>query len=581
MKPLKNILISTLLLSSLAYTANITSWKANYSSGSDIWIEIEDKPNNNQDWVGIYPAGSTNDWDNVVTWKWAKYTSPTQVDQGDWYKFQLDDGNYEARFFLNNSFTLNDKVSFSVGKQKLPTLTLVKKNYKEKENITVKLSNLPANNGDWVGIYSKGSSNDWANVVRWSYTNGTPSMNHEGIRNGTITLEGIDAGEYEARLFYDNSYRLEKKVGFSVEENNNNNTVAIGAREVNATPRNQGKLFASPNGQGDCMSYGNACDIYTAIGKLSQTNNVLFLRGGVYHLNKRIYFDSHKKGTEEIPLVIESIDSENKAVLIGNLKHDALKIYQTEYLHFRNIEIKEFNGFGIRIRESNHIRVEGCSVHDNKQSGISLYGSSDNIITDNYTYNNRGNQGNTDGIQIEIYNNKNLSKNNRIIHNTVHDNSDDGIDNIAGVDTTISYNITYNNEGVPAANGNGGGGNGLGIKACGAHANGAKVMHNIAFGNKGNGIECQNNIGADVVFAYNTSFDNKDYGFGLEIDSQVTLHHNISSDNTKRQVIYGQQSENSWEVAEKVPFISTNINSTNFLRPEAGSVFENMGAYAR
>jgi parallel beta-helix repeat protein len=482
MKPLKNILISTLLLSSLAYTANIISWKANYSSGSDVWIELEDKPNNAQDWVGIYPAGSTNDWDNVVEWKWAKDTSPTQVDQGDWYKFQLDDGKYEARFFLNNSFTLNDKVSFSV----------------------------------------------------------------------------------EA----------------------NNNTVVIGARPVKATPKNKAKLFASPNGQGDCMSYGNACDIYTAIRKLSQTNNVLFLRGGNYYVSKELVIP---RGAQNKNIIIESYPNEQAVIVGDKITRGFYLGGKNKYAKIRKLEIKNFGGKAITLMRTSYVSIEGCKIYDNKASGISIYESSNNTITDNISYNNIDeHKGNADGIQIP-YGNA-YSENNKIIHNTVYNNSDDGIDGFGGKNTIISYNLSYNNIGAYAPNGNGGGGNGIGIKACSKYSLGGIVEHNIAFGNYGNGIECQVNSGKRVVFANNTSYDNgkgqkedngHGYGFGLPSDSAVTLNHNISSNNYLEQVSYGHQSENSWGIAEKVPFISTNINSTNFLRPEAGSVFENMGAYAR
>jgi len=111
------IILSIVAMTTFDWATDISTWKSNYTSGTDIWIEIEDKPDNAQDWVGIYPKGANNSWNNVVAWRWAKNTSATQYDKGDWYKFDLDDGAYEARFFLNNSYTVEDKVSFTVGKQ--------------------------------------------------------------------------------------------------------------------------------------------------------------------------------------------------------------------------------------------------------------------------------------------------------------------------------------------------------------------------------------------------------------------------------------------------------------------------------
>ncbi|MCH9813439.1 MAG: hypothetical protein K0U47_05785, partial [Epsilonproteobacteria bacterium] len=82
----------------------------------------------------------------------------------------------------------------------------------------VNVSGLPGGNGDWVGIYPVGSSNDWGNVVSWSYTNGTHSMDSAGIVNGSVNLSGIANGTYEARLFFDNSFTLENSVTFMVSE---------------------------------------------------------------------------------------------------------------------------------------------------------------------------------------------------------------------------------------------------------------------------------------------------------------------------------------------------------------------------
>ena len=84
------------------------------------------------------------------------------------------------------------------------------------ETITLALINLPGNKNDWVGIYPKGSSNAWENVVSWSFTNGTKGMVEYGITTGVLNLEGVVEGEYEARLFYNNSFELEDFIEFDV-----------------------------------------------------------------------------------------------------------------------------------------------------------------------------------------------------------------------------------------------------------------------------------------------------------------------------------------------------------------------------
>jgi hypothetical protein len=116
MKSIQNILMLIVIISSLTWAVSIKTWKKNYATNKDIWIKVENKPNNNKEWVvGVYPLGSSNTQANSIRWKWAKDTSDA-IDPGDWYKFlNLADGDYEARFFLNNKDGIEDSIAFSVG----------------------------------------------------------------------------------------------------------------------------------------------------------------------------------------------------------------------------------------------------------------------------------------------------------------------------------------------------------------------------------------------------------------------------------------------------------------------------------
>ena len=619
---LRKTLLSTILLTTLGWTADITSWKSNYDSNSDVWIELKDKPGNAQDWIGIYKAGSDNSWSNVIKWRWAKDTTPTQVDKGDWYKFHLDDGKYEARFFLNNSFTVEESISFSVGEQNNePSIKLSKSIYQENEKLSINLDNLPSNNGDWVGVYAKGASNDWGNVIRWSYTNGTKSMNKDGIEKGTLTLDGLESGAYEARLFYNNTFELVKKVGFSVEQNNNN-SVTIGAREVQSTPVNKGTLFASPNGHGDCLSKESACDIYTAFSKL-KAGSVLFLRGGEYPLVKTL--NVIHSGTKVKPILIESYPGEivtlngnesAESILENkNVVRHGIKI-TGNYVSIRRLEIKNMGAKGIVMLYNSHNLIEGNKIHHNFGGGVVVYAGKDgdndgpytlgyNIIRDNIIYNNsdadlggsmkascysydayliqRIQEGdytviysyrwgdNADGISISS------GTHNQVIHNTVYENSDDGIDTWRSNDTEVSFNSSYKN-------GTGRCGNGNGIKTGGNNKvenpkNGlrAVVKHNFSYFNNSNGFDY--NSGRNVTFAFNTSFGNKAHGF-TTADDTIT-HHNIALGNKDKTIHKAEHTDNSWSKDIAVEFISTNPNSKNFLRPKVGFGFENMGAYAK
>ncbi len=124
MKKILYGLLISIVLTSFASATEILSWKDNYPTGNSTWIELKDKPNNYHDWIGIYPRNSNNSWNNVVALVWARNTSPTAVDPGAWYEFELPDGEYDARFFLNKTNTVVEaSVAFSVG-QKPSTLAI-------------------------------------------------------------------------------------------------------------------------------------------------------------------------------------------------------------------------------------------------------------------------------------------------------------------------------------------------------------------------------------------------------------------------------------------------------------------------
>jgi len=207
MKVIQKILVLMIFISSLILATTLKTWKEHYPAGNSVWIKVENKPNNPKDWVGIYSLGTNNDWDNVVQWKWAKDIAKGTEDPGEWYEFdKLTDGNYEARFFLNNTYVIESFITFSVGN--VAQLSTSKNRYNVNEDITVKIVNQEKDNQNWIGVYSENASNDWGNVVVWDWTKGKKN----------VILDGLSIGHYEARLFYNNSFRDEAKVRFSVTD---------------------------------------------------------------------------------------------------------------------------------------------------------------------------------------------------------------------------------------------------------------------------------------------------------------------------------------------------------------------------
>ncbi len=202
--------------------AKVTVDNASIAPNEEIIISFNNTPGNKNDWIGIYPKGSNNDWGNVVAWFFTNNTKDTTVAgsvNGSITFAPLPKGEYEARLFYNNSFNLESLVRFKVEDKIVgPTLTSNKTLYTAQESISVNFTNLPANKDDWIAIYPKGSSNEWENVITWYFTNGTRDTDLAGVANGTLTFEPLVAGEYEARLFYNNSFNLEKSISFNVAQ---------------------------------------------------------------------------------------------------------------------------------------------------------------------------------------------------------------------------------------------------------------------------------------------------------------------------------------------------------------------------
>lgn len=90
-----------------------------------------------------------------------------------------------------------------------PRLILSQTTFAADEAIVVQYADLPGNENDWISIFEAGASND--QYGQWFYTN--------GAKNGTMTFDGLSAGNYEVRLFFDDSYNLEHKVAFTVSGN--------------------------------------------------------------------------------------------------------------------------------------------------------------------------------------------------------------------------------------------------------------------------------------------------------------------------------------------------------------------------
>ena len=227
---IKKVVLVSLLAALPSFATNInndsevyiSSPNPSYKAGDSIDIKYFGLQGNEDDWVGIYPTGASNDWENVLSWSWTNGDKDGEITLEG-----LEEGNYEARVFFHNSFKLVSKTPITVtgannnnnennnNNGALNTkVSTSKSSYNSGESIAVTVKDMKGADEDWIGIYPAGASNDWDNVLSWEWTN--------GAKNATISLEGVTSGSYEVRAFFENSFKKEATASFSVKAENNN-----------------------------------------------------------------------------------------------------------------------------------------------------------------------------------------------------------------------------------------------------------------------------------------------------------------------------------------------------------------------
>jgi hypothetical protein len=183
----------------------VTTDQDQYDSGEPITVSFSGAPGNDTDWIGLYAEGAGNG--NYKTYLYTGGTVNGSVVFSDGLP---SPGTYEARLFPNNSYNVASvSETFTVG----TVVTTDQDQYDSGESITVSFSGAPGNDNDWIGLFLEGGGSWFA----WCYTDGTKSGT-AGITNGTVTFSGglSTPGDYEARLFFNDSWNVEVTAQFSV-----------------------------------------------------------------------------------------------------------------------------------------------------------------------------------------------------------------------------------------------------------------------------------------------------------------------------------------------------------------------------
>lgn len=175
---------------------DLNSSKSKYLPNEEISVNFAHMFGDAKDWIGIYPKEATNAWGNVLRWKYTE-----GVISGTLSLDGLPLGEYELRAFFQDSFNLEASYAFSVedddDDDNSVILTSNKENYTPNELVFVDFKNMQGSVTDWIGIYPAGASYEFENVIEWRYTG--------GIEDGNCSFNGLDAGSYDIRAFFNNS----------------------------------------------------------------------------------------------------------------------------------------------------------------------------------------------------------------------------------------------------------------------------------------------------------------------------------------------------------------------------------------
>ncbi len=112
---------------------------------------------------------------------------------------------------------------------------------------------------------------------------------------------------------------------------------------------------------------------------LSQPGDYILLRGGTYSLTQKISIPKQKSGTSQKPIRLWAYPNEHPVLdfspQVYNSSNRGIEI-GADYWHFRGLEIYAAGDNGMYFSGAHHNRVENCTFHHNRDSGLQISGGS-------------------------------------------------------------------------------------------------------------------------------------------------------------------------------------------------------------
>jgi len=228
------------LVTTQALAQTVTSDKQVYTADEPIVVQYFGMPDSDgTNWICVALASAPTDSPSYVTYEYVYDRSGSLSMAG------LDPGDYEIRTYFNwpgDGYTVRLRQPFRVVLPTGVSLETNKQVYEQNEPILVTFSNMPGNNSDWISVAkSEAPINAY-------------EQHHylEGARNGQLRFEGLSAGDYEVRAYWNwprGGYEsILAKEPFTVGEPDDGREIIVGEPEdifgpgTAAPPSTRGEL---------------------------------------------------------------------------------------------------------------------------------------------------------------------------------------------------------------------------------------------------------------------------------------------------------------------------------------------------
>lgn len=362
---IKKFMLASLLWVSMLNAATINTDKTKYGVDEEVKISFTGLKGQHDEWIAIYPAGSSNDFGKIIGWVLTGGTVNGTV------LFSSPDsiGNYDIRIFEGAKFLLAKEF---VVVDNSPTVETTKNSYSVEEDVVAIFDNTLDQKNDWIAIYPTGTTNEWENLVSWKWLAGGTS--------GSVNLGVLPIGDYEVRVFFNNSFEVEAKSSFKVEGNNDVATVKTN-KEVYTPEESISTIFNHMSGdnedwiaiypKGSSSDWGKQITWKWIRSDLSGEKVFGPLPVGEYEVRVffRNSFDIEAKSSfkVEAPVVVDTL-------ILSKELYDAYEVVHVEYNNMRGLDTDWIGIFPEGAEHSKESAIEWKETKSLVNGGLSFNG---------------------------------------------------------------------------------------------------------------------------------------------------------------------------------------------------------------